>query len=74
MALRISPKSAPLGAQAISDSFRGPPLRLCEVPGVVMESIVETKAATMVQLVQGLRGDLHVTFEEGTGRPGYTTC
>ena len=33
---------------------------------LVMESIVETKAATMVQLVQGLRGDLHVTFEEGT--------
>jgi hypothetical protein len=31
-----------------------------------MESIVETKAATIVQLVQGLRGDLHVTFEEGT--------
>ena len=41
---------------------------------LVMESIVETKAATMVHLVQGLRGDLHVTFEEGTGRPGYTTC
>ena len=33
---------------------------------LVMESIVETKAATMVQLVQGLPGDLHVTFEEGT--------
>jgi len=33
---------------------------------LVMESIVETKAATIVQLVQGLRGDLHVTFEEGT--------
>ena len=33
---------------------------------LVMESIVETKAATIVQLVQGLRGDLHVTFEGGT--------
>src|SRR5215831_8074077 len=33
---------------------------------LVMESIVETKAATIVQVVQGLRGDLHVTFEEGT--------
>ena len=33
---------------------------------LVMESIVETKATTIVQLVQGLRGDLHVTFEEGT--------
>ena len=32
---------------------------------LVMESMVETKAATIVQLVQGLRGDLHVTFEEG---------
>ena len=33
---------------------------------LVMELIVETKAATMVQLVQGLCGDLYVTFEEGT--------
>jgi hypothetical protein len=32
----------------------------------LMESIVETKAATIVQFVQGLRGELHVTFEEGT--------
>jgi hypothetical protein len=32
----------------------------------LMESIVATKAATIVQFVQGLRGDLHVTFEEGT--------
>ena len=33
---------------------------------LVMESIVETKAATIVQFVEGLRGDLCVTFEEGT--------
>jgi transposase len=33
---------------------------------VVMESVIETKAITMVQFVQGLRGDLHVTLEEGT--------
>src|SRR6266852_842748 len=33
---------------------------------VVMESILETKATTVVQFVQGLRGDLQVTFEEGT--------
>ena len=33
---------------------------------LVMESIIETKAITVVQLLQGLRGDLHVTFEEGT--------
>ena len=33
---------------------------------VVMEAILETKASTLVQFVQGLRGDLQVTFEEGT--------
>ena len=32
---------------------------------LVMESIIETKAATLVQFVQGLRGELHVTLEEG---------
>ena len=33
---------------------------------VEMESIIETKASTVVQFLQGLRGELHVTFEEGT--------
>jgi Transposase len=33
---------------------------------LVMESILETKAATILQFVQGLRGSLQVTFEEGT--------
>lgn len=33
---------------------------------LVMESIVETKAATLLQFVHGLRGSLHVTLEEGT--------
>jgi len=33
---------------------------------VIMESISETKAATIVQFLQGLRGNLSVTFEEGT--------
>ena len=33
---------------------------------LVMESVIETKAITVVQLIQGLRGDLYVTFEEGT--------
>ncbi|HWF37578.1 MAG TPA: transposase [Candidatus Acidoferrales bacterium] len=32
----------------------------------VMESILETKAATILQFVHGLRGSLHITFEEGT--------
>lgn len=33
---------------------------------MLMESILETKAATILQFVQGLRGSLHITFEEGT--------
>ncbi len=33
---------------------------------LVMESILETKAATILQFVHGLRGSLHVAFEEGT--------
>jgi hypothetical protein len=37
---------------------------------LVMEAILETKAATTLQFIHGLRGDLHVTFEEGT----CTTC
>jgi len=33
---------------------------------LVMESILETKASTIIQFFQGLRGELHVTLEEGT--------
>src|ERR1700691_6467328 len=33
---------------------------------LVMESILETKAETILQFIHGLRGSLHVTFEEGT--------
>jgi transposase len=33
---------------------------------LVMESILETKAATILQFVHGLRGSLHITLEEGT--------
>src|SRR5216684_6117755 len=33
---------------------------------LVMESILETKAATILQFLAGLRGTLWVTFEEGT--------
>ena len=33
---------------------------------LVMESILETKAATILQFFAGLRGTLWVTFEEGT--------
>src|SRR6266536_1822182 len=37
---------------------------------MVMESILETKAATILQFVRGLRGNLLVTFEEGTWAAG----
>jgi len=33
---------------------------------VVMEAILETKAETILQFIRGVRGSLHVTFEEGT--------
>ena len=33
---------------------------------IVMECVIETKAITLLQFLRGLRGDLHVTFEEGT--------
>jgi transposase len=33
---------------------------------LVMETVIESKAITIVQFVEGLRGDLHVTLEEGT--------
>jgi transposase len=31
-----------------------------------MESVIETKANTILQFTDGLRGELYVTFEEGT--------
>jgi hypothetical protein len=33
---------------------------------LAIESILETKAATILQFIHRLRGSLHVTFEEGT--------
>src|SRR5437879_13670441 len=33
---------------------------------LAMESIIGTKTATILQFIQGRRGDLQVTFEEGT--------
>src|SRR6266849_6316005 len=33
---------------------------------LVMESIIETKANTILDFLKGLRGELHLTFEEGT--------
>ena len=33
---------------------------------IVMECVVETKESMILQFINGLRGDLHVTFKEGT--------
>src|SRR5579864_2866865 len=33
---------------------------------LIMESLLETKATTILEFVQGLRGTLTLTFEEGT--------
>lgn len=33
---------------------------------IVMECVIETKASTILQFINGLRGDVQVTFEEGT--------
>jgi len=33
---------------------------------IIMESILETKASTILEFFAGLRGNLFVTFEEGT--------
>jgi hypothetical protein len=33
---------------------------------LIMESILETKAATILEFIQGLHGSLSATFEEGT--------
>ena len=35
---------------------------------LIMESLLETKAATIVDFIQGLRGSLSLTFEEGTSK------
>lgn len=33
---------------------------------LIMECLLETRAATMVEFIQGLHGTLSLTFEEGT--------
>ncbi len=33
---------------------------------IVMECVIETKASTILQFIDGLRGEVHLTFEEGT--------
>jgi hypothetical protein len=39
-----------------------------------METIVETRANSILEFLHGLRGELHVTLEEGTWAPGSTIC
>jgi hypothetical protein len=41
---------------------------------LVMECVLETKAATILQFVHGLRGSVHVTLEEGTCAAGLLQC
>jgi hypothetical protein len=33
---------------------------------IVLKCVVETKASSTLQFIDGLRGDLHITLEEGT--------
>lgn len=33
---------------------------------IVMESVIQTKASMILEFMDGLRGEVHVTFEEGT--------
>src|SRR5260370_32719432 len=33
---------------------------------IVMECVIETKGSMILQFINGLRGDVQVTFEEGT--------
>ena len=37
-----------------------------------METVIETKASSILQFLHGLRGELHVTLEEGTGAAWLT--
>jgi hypothetical protein len=41
---------------------------------LVMESIVETKASSLLQFIHGLQGELHVTWEEGTWAAWLYDC
>ena len=41
---------------------------------LVMESVIETKASSILQFLHGLRGELQVTWEEGTWPPGCMIC
>ncbi len=40
----------------------------------MMECVIETKASMILQFIDGLRGDLHVTLKKEPLPPGCTTC
>ena len=40
---------------------------------IVMECVIETKAGTILQFIDGLRGDVRVTLKKGPGQRGCTT-
>ena len=40
---------------------------------LVMECTIETKASTILEFVQGLRGSLHVLLKKAPGLPGCMT-
>jgi hypothetical protein len=41
---------------------------------IIMECILETKAAAILQFIAGLHGTLSVTFEEGTSAGWLHDC
>src|SRR6266566_2129399 len=49
-----------------SEKYIGLDVHQATISVAVMESILETKAATLLEFLAGLRGTLSVTFEEGT--------
>src|ERR1700683_567444 len=62
-------RSTPMNDKYIGMDVHKETISIAVVNGegkVVMESIIETKASTILQFIEGVRGDLHVTFEEGT--------
>src|SRR6202790_4142702 len=53
-----------IGMQENRETIR---IRASDAGGkVLMECIIETKAAAVLEFIQGVRGSLWVTFEEGT--------
>ena len=41
---------------------------------LLMECVLETKAATILEFIQGLRGTLALPSRKGPWPPGYTIC